>query len=112
MRTSSIRITGALRARTAIHSSQFRGAMTNRSANQGTYRIPKCKTMLRVIAPTRYRFLHRGNLSRDSFSESEFMALNISTVTRMERDMVVAVFDSIEVGLKTPQLTVGKRAEH
>lgn len=74
--------------------------------------MPKCKTMLKVIAPTRYMFLQRGNLSKDSFSDREFIALNISTVTRIERDIVVAVFDSIEVGLKTPQLTEGKREEH
>lgn len=50
----------------------------------------KCRPILRAIAPTRNGFFHTGSLSRLSFSESEFMALNISTVTRIDRLMVVA----------------------
>jgi len=52
--------------------------------------MAKCKAMLNVIAPTRYGLCHTGITSKLSFSESEFMALNISTVTRMERLIVVA----------------------
>lgn len=51
----------------------------------------KCKAMLNVIAPTKYIFLQTGNRKRLSFSESEFMALNISTVTRIDKLIVVAV---------------------
>jgi hypothetical protein len=54
------------------------------------YKMAKCKAMLNVIAPTRYGLCHTGMTSKLSFSESEFMALNISTVTRMERLIVVA----------------------
>lgn len=49
-----------------------------------------CIAMLSVMAPTRYMFFHTGSRSRLSFSESEFIALNISTVTRIERLIVVA----------------------
>jgi hypothetical protein len=50
----------------------------------------KCSTILKVIAPKRYMFFHGGSLNKLSFSDSEFRALNISIVTRIERDMVVA----------------------
>ena len=56
----------------------------------GIYRMAKCKTMLNVMAPTRNGLCHTGMTSKLSFSDSEFMALNISTVTRMERLIVVA----------------------
>ena len=56
----------------------------------GIYRMAKCKTMLNVMAPTRNGLRHTGMTSKLSFSDSEFMALNISTVTRMERLIVVA----------------------
>ena len=32
---------------------------------------------------------HNGNVKRDSFSDKEFMALNISITTRIDRDIVV-----------------------
>jgi hypothetical protein len=35
-------------------------------------------------------FFHTGRRSRLSFSDSEFMALNISTVTKMDKLIVVA----------------------
>ena len=50
----------------------------------------KCNAILRQTAPTRYMFFHTGSLSKLSFSESEFIALNISTVTKIERLIVVA----------------------
>ncbi len=58
--------------------------------------------MLREIAATRYMFLQRGRTSKLSFSESEFMALNISTTTRMDKLIVVAVFDSSLVNIEQP----------
>ena len=66
--------------------------------------------MLNAIAPTRKGFFHRGSLSKLSFSESEFIALNISTVTRIDRLMVVARWDITSVNISHP--ISGKRAEH
>lgn len=62
----------------------------------------KCRAMLRVMAPTRYMFFHKGRRRSDSFSESEFIALNISTVTRMDKLMVVAVCDISLVNMAHP----------
>ena len=50
----------------------------------------KCNPMLSAMAATRNLFLQSGNLNKLSFSDSEFMALNISTVTRIDKLMVVA----------------------
>lgn len=74
------------------------------------YKIPTCNTILRTMEPTRNGFLHIGNLNKLSFSDREFMALNISTVTRIERLMVVAVLDISSVNI--PQPTSGKSEEH
>lgn len=60
------------------------------TVKNGMYRIATCMVMLNAIAATRYGFFHTGRTSSDSFSDSEFMALNISTVTRIDRLMVVA----------------------
>ena len=46
--------------------------------------------MLSAIAPTKNGFFHTGNRSRLSFSDKEFIALNISIVTRIDSDIVVA----------------------
>jgi len=62
----------------------------------------KCRAMLREMAPTKYMFFHSGSRSRLSFSESEFMALNISTVTRIERLIVVARRDISLVNILHP----------
>ena len=66
--------------------------------------------MLRAMAPTRKGFFHKGSLSRLSFSESEFIALNISIVTRIERLIVVAVCAIRFVNISQP--TSGKSVEH
>lgn len=58
--------------------------------------------MLRVIAATRYMFFQSGRRRSDSFSESEFMALNISTVTRIDKLIVVAVCDISFVNMLHP----------
>jgi hypothetical protein len=58
--------------------------------------------MLNVMAPTRYMFFHKGSLSKLSFSEREFMALNISIVTRIERDIVAAWRDISFVNISHP----------
>ena len=62
----------------------------------------KCSAMLSAIALTRYMFFHSGSRSKLSFSESEFIALNISTVTRIERLIVVAVCDISFVNMLQP----------
>lgn len=72
--------------------------------------MAKCRSMLNVTAPTRYMFFHTGSLNRLSFSESEFIALNISTVTRIDKLMVVARCDITFVNISQP--TSGKSAEH
>lgn len=70
----------------------------------------KCRAMLRAIAPTRKGFFQTGSLRRLSFSESEFIALNISTVTRIDRLTVVAVRAITLVNISQP--ISGKSAEH
>lgn len=80
------------------------------AAKNGIYRIPKCNIMLRNIEATRNGFLHTGNLNKLSFSDREFMALNISTVTRIERLIVVALRDISFVNISHP--TSGKSEEH
>jgi hypothetical protein len=66
--------------------------------------------MLRVMAPTRYIFFHSGSLRRLSFSESEFIALNISTVTRIDKLIVVARFAKSFANISQP--ISGKSSEH
>jgi len=107
---SSSTSTGALRYSTAFHSSQLSGAMENTSVKNGIYRIPKCNVMLRSIEATRNGFFHTGNLNKLSFSDREFIALNISTVTRIERLIVVALRDISFVNI--PQPISGKSEEH
>ena len=58
--------------------------------------------MLKAMAPTRNGFFHKGSLNKLSFSESEFMALNISTVTRIDKLIVVALFAMIFVNISQP----------
>jgi hypothetical protein len=66
--------------------------------------------MLRAMAATRKGFFHTGRTNKLSFSESEFMALNISTVTRMDKLIVVARWDITLVNISHP--ISGKSAEH
>ncbi len=77
---------------------------------KGMYRIATCSAMLSAIAPTRKGFFHSGSLSRLSFSESEFIELNISTTTRIESDIVVALRDISFENISHP--ISGKRDEH
>ena len=56
----------------------------------GMYKMAMWRTMLKAMAATRNGFFHTGSLRRLSFSDREFMALNISTVTRMDKLIVVA----------------------
>ena len=46
--------------------------------------------MLIAIAPTKYRFFHTGKTNKLSFSDTEFIALNISTVTNTDKLIVDA----------------------
>jgi hypothetical protein len=80
------------------------------TVKNGMYRMAKCSAMLRVIAATRNGFFHTGNRNRLSFSESEFIALNISTVTRIDRLMVVARWAITFVNISHP--ISGKSVEH
>lgn len=58
--------------------------------------------MLKPMAATKKGFLQTGSRRRLSFSESEFMALNISIVTRMDNDIVVADRDMPFVNISHP----------
>lgn len=60
------------------------------TVKNGMYKIAKWRAILNVIAPTKNGFRHTGRTSKLSFSESEFIALNISTVTRIDKLIVVA----------------------
>lgn len=60
------------------------------TVKNGTYNIMKCNPILKAIAATRNGFDHRGNVIKLSFSDREFIALNISTVTKIDKLMVVA----------------------
>lgn len=80
------------------------------TVKNGMYKMAKCSAMLRVIAATRNGFFHTGNRNRLSFSESEFIALNISTVTRIDRLMVVARCAITFVNISHP--ISGKSVEH
>lgn len=131
--TSSMRMTGALMYSTACHSAQLSGVIANRvchspsavsttfelhlehryrgrTVKKGMYRIATCKSMLSAIAATRKGFFHSGNRSKLSFSDSEFIALNISIVTRIERLIVVARCAISFVNISHP--TSGNSAEH
>jgi hypothetical protein len=63
-----------------------------------------------AIAATKNLFFQTGRRSKLSFSESEFIALNISTVTRIESEIVVAVFAISLVNIWHP--ISGNLAEH
>lgn len=80
------------------------------AVNNGMYRIPQCNTILSIMEATKNGFLHTGNLNKLSFSDREFIALNISTVTRIERLIVVAVRDISLVNISQP--TSGKSEGH
>ena len=56
----------------------------------GIYKMAKCSSILREIAATKNGFFHTGNRNKLSFSEREFMALNISMVTKIDKLIVVA----------------------
>lgn len=58
--------------------------------------------MLNVIAATRKGFLHTGRTNNDSFSDSEFIALNISIVTKMDKLIVVARLARSFVNISQP----------
>jgi hypothetical protein len=62
------------------------------------------------MAPTRKGFFQTGRTSKLSFSDSEFMALNISTVTRIDKLIVVACWDMTLVNISHP--ISGNSVEH
>lgn len=66
--------------------------------------------MLKAIEATRYGLAQMGRTRRDSFSERELQAFNISMTTRIERDIVVAVFEGVEA--KMEQSISGNEVEH
>ena len=77
---------------------------------KGIYKIAKCNSILKVIAPTRKGFFQRGSLNKLSFSDSEFIALNISIVTNIDRLIVVARCAISFVNISQP--ISGNSAEH
>jgi hypothetical protein len=82
----------------------------NVALKNGMYMMPTCNAMLRTIEATRNGFFHSGNLNKLSVSDREFIALNISTVTRIERLIVVAVLDISFLNISQP--TSGKSEGH
>ena len=66
--------------------------------------------MLSAIAATKNGFFQIGSRNKLSFSESEFIALNISTVTRIDRLIVVARCAMTFVNISHP--ISGNSAEH
>jgi hypothetical protein len=62
-----------------------------------------------------FMFFQSGRVTSDSEEERAFMALNISMVTRIEREIVEAVRVVIEEGWKMEQSVVAKvwdKVEH
>ena len=72
------------------------------TVKKGMYNIATCRIILRAIAATRNGLRQTGSLNKLSFSESEFMALNISMVTRIDRLIVVARCDITFVNISQP----------
>jgi hypothetical protein len=71
--------------------------------------------MDRVMAYMSFIFFQSGMVKSDSEEETAFMALNISIVTRIERDIVEAVRVVRDEGWKMEQSVVakpGERLEH
>jgi hypothetical protein len=66
--------------------------------------------MLRVIAATRNIFFQIGRRSKLSFSDNEFIALNISTVTSIDKLIVEACRAISFVNISHP--ISGKREAH
>ena len=66
--------------------------------------------MLKAIAATKNGFFQTGSLNKLSFSEREFIALNISTVTKIDKLMVVARCAMAFVNMSQP--ISGKSDEH
>ena len=130
LRISSIMMTRKLMYKTAFHSAEFKGVMVNKDwlmvsspvsgaekarhtvKNKGMSRIAKCQwsAMLGAFAATRKGLRHTRSFNRLSFSDSEFMALNNSIVTRIDKLMVVARCTMALVNISQP--IPGKRAEH
>ena len=58
--------------------------------------------MDKAIEATRYGFAQMGSTNKDSFSDSELQALNISMTTRIDNETVVARWAGIEVNISQP----------
>lgn len=70
----------------------------------------KWRATLNAIAATRYGFFHTGSTNKLSFSDSEFMALNISTTTKIDKLIVVARCAMTLVNISHP--ISGNSVEH
>lgn len=55
-------------------------------------------------------FFHNGKLIRDALDDNAFIALNISITTKIDREMVDAVFETSLVKISHP--ISGNSAEH
>lgn len=69
-----------------------------------------CRTMLRIMAATRNMFFQIGRRNKLSFSDNEFIALNISTVTSIDKLIVEACRAMSFVNILHP--ISGKREAH
>ena len=82
------------------------GALT---VKKGIYSIATWSAILRAMAATKNGFFQTGSTKSDSFSDKEFMALNISTATKMDKLIVVARLAMSLMNISHP--ISGKRAE-
>jgi len=80
------------------------------TVKNGTYRIIKWRTIDKAIDNTNHILFHSGSVSNDSFSERLLIAFNISMVTNMDKDIVVALRDIQFVNMSHP--ICGKSREH
>lgn len=97
LRASSMMITGNATTKTNIHSLKLRGTIPNADAKKGTYRVKKCRSNDTAMARRSQGLTQGGMVSRLASSDSAFKELNISMVTRTEREIVVAfAFPSVK----------------
>ena len=82
--------TGAAHKTTSIHSFQDNGTIENIAAKLGTYKITKCKPNDTNIAMSKYGLIQGGEVNKLASSLSAFNALNISIVTKTDKDNVEA----------------------
>ena len=83
--------TGKAHRTTNIHSLKLNGTMDKIVAKLGTYKITKCNPKETNIAMSKYGLIHGGEVNKLESSDKAFKALNISMVTRTDKDNVDAL---------------------